>query len=131
MRNQQRTETQCDSIKLCCRAGVLLALGVLLTFCPGFGQSGKSPLSEGVYTNAKLAFRYILPDGMHDKTGLFPGAGPHILIFTPGTTTIEAAPLAAVSASGYHGPIQLGASHLTLCNSAYPHLRLLCFVDQH
>jgi hypothetical protein len=35
------------------------------------------------------------------------------------------------SASGHHGPIQLGASHLTLCNSAHPHLRLLRFVDQH
>src|SRR5271168_4550791 len=35
------------------------------------------------------------------------------------------------SASGYHGLMHLGASHLTLCNSTHPQLRLLRFVDQH
>src|SRR5215472_13872002 len=72
MRNQQRTETPCDvSIRLCGRAGVLLALGMLLTCCSTIGQS-KTTLSEGVYTNSKLAFRYTPPNGMHDKTGRFP-----------------------------------------------------------
>ena len=35
------------------------------------------------------------------------------------------------SASGHHGPIEHGASHLTLRNSADLHLRFLCFVGQH
>src|SRR5260221_6750465 len=54
---------------------------------------------------------------------------PKISTLFPYTTLFRSSP--RFSASGYHGPIQLGASHLTLCNSAHPHLRLLCFIDQH
>lgn len=73
MLNPQRTETPCDvSIGLCGRAGVLLAIGMLLTVCCFAVAQSKTALSEGVYTNAKLAFRYTPPNGMHDKTGRFP-----------------------------------------------------------
>lgn len=58
-------------------------------------------------------------------------AGPHIQSLTPNATTNRGCLLAAAFGEWEHGPIQLGASHLALCNSARPHLRLLCFVDQH
>ena len=62
----------CDvPIGLCGRAGALLALGMLLTVCSSVGQSSKPLLSEGVYTNGSLAFRYSTPNAMHDKTQRF------------------------------------------------------------
>lgn len=48
-----------------------MALGMLLTVCSAVGQSSKSLLSEGVYTNARLAFRYTPPNLMRDKTERF------------------------------------------------------------
>lgn len=46
-------------------------LGMLTTLCAAAGQSSKSLLSEGLYTNSGLAFRYTPPNGMRDKTGRF------------------------------------------------------------
>jgi hypothetical protein len=72
MSNQQRTETPCDvSIRLCGRAGVLLVLGMLVIICCSAVGQSKTALSEGVYTNARLAFRYTPANGMRDKTGRF------------------------------------------------------------
>jgi hypothetical protein len=51
---------------------VLLALGMLLMVCrSAVGQSSKPLLSGRVYTNARLAFRYALPNEMRDKTQRF------------------------------------------------------------
>jgi hypothetical protein len=50
----------------------LVVIAILLTVCSAVGQNSKSLLSEGAYTDAKLAFRYTPPSGMRDKTGRFP-----------------------------------------------------------
>ena len=48
------------------------AIGTLLMICCFAAGQSRTALSEGVYTNAMLAFRYTPPTGRHDKTGRFP-----------------------------------------------------------
>ena len=88
MFNLQQTEAPCDtSIKLYGRARALLALGMLLPMiCSAVGQS-KTRLSESVYTNARLAFRYTPPSGMRDKTERFPPLQIQNQAGTPRTLT--------------------------------------------
>jgi hypothetical protein len=60
--------------KLLSKARPLFALGMSLTIlCSAMCQSkSDSPHSRGVYSNAKLAFRYTTPLEMRDKTARFP-----------------------------------------------------------
>jgi hypothetical protein len=70
--SQQPTETPCGvSIRLCDTVRALLALAMLLAACYSAVGQSKTGLSEGLYHNARLGFRYAPPVGIHDKTGRF------------------------------------------------------------
>jgi hypothetical protein len=76
MSNQQRPDAALGvSMRLC--SGVTVPLGMLLAVClSAFGQS-KAPPSRGVYTSARLAFRFTPPNAVHDKTARFPALQIH------------------------------------------------------